>query len=273
MPFPDTPEHWKSIAAGFRDIWNFPHCIGAIDGKHVVLRAPSRSGSQYFNYKGTFSIVLMALVDANLRFITVDVGSFGRNSDGGIFSSSAFGKRLLSGQLNLPPDDIIPGTRTLGPLPYVLVADEAFPLHRNIMRPFPGRACTEEQMIFNYRLSRARRIVENAFGILANRWRVFHTKIWMRPNWINNIVLAACVLHNFVQKETTAAETRTLLGDHGSREGLMAVPHVGNRGCTDAMAVRQKFATYFVDMDPLDWQTAHVNRGAFTIGDDGEIHN
>jgi len=77
MPQP-TIEMWKSVALAFEQQWQFPHCIGALDGKYVVIKKPPKSGTSFFNYKQTFSLVLMALFDANYKFISVDVGSMGR---------------------------------------------------------------------------------------------------------------------------------------------------------------------------------------------------
>ena len=123
MPEP-SEEKWKAIAEDFWNIWNFPNCIGAVDGKHVNIEAPANSGSVYFNYKKTFSVTLLALVDANYNFIMIDVGSFGRSSDGGIFSHSALGKRMENSSLNIPPDSSLPGTNIEAP--FVIVGDEAF---------------------------------------------------------------------------------------------------------------------------------------------------
>lgn len=207
---------WELVAANFEQRWNFPHCLGSIDGKHIVLETPRNSGSLYRNYKGSFSIVLLALVDANYRFVCIDVGSYGRNSDGGTFSRSNFGKSLAAGSLQLPTAEPLPNANHLGPLPYVFIGDEAFPLQRHVLRPYPGRGCTINDQVFNYRLSRARRVVENAFGILAVRWRVFYTKIDVRPKWATLMVKATCVLHNFLQSQSTPRQINTLVQDAAS---------------------------------------------------------
>ncbi|XP_034071578.1 uncharacterized protein LOC117545744 [Gymnodraco acuticeps] len=136
MPVPQT-EDWRAIAAGFQERWNFPNCVGAIDGKHVVIQAPAW---------------LLAVVDAQYLFRVVDVGGFGRSSDGGSLRNSAFGEGLRDGSLQLPPDTVIPGAERLGLLPHVFVGDEAVPLLDNLLRPF-----TRERRLFNYRLSRARK--------------------------------------------------------------------------------------------------------------------
>jgi hypothetical protein len=92
MPIPTTKK-WLDIADEFWNTWNFPNCVGAIDGKQVIT-AQASSGSMYFTYKKTFSIVLMALADANYNFIAVDIGAYGKNSDGGIFANLKLGKYL-----------------------------------------------------------------------------------------------------------------------------------------------------------------------------------
>ena len=116
------------IAHRFGTRWNFPNCIGALDGKHVVIQAPRKSGSLFFNYKGSFSTVLMALVDADYRFIYIDIGEYGSNADGSIWKFSEFGKAFIQGTLDIPPLKSLPNFPEGGPLPHCIVADEAFPL-------------------------------------------------------------------------------------------------------------------------------------------------
>ena len=85
MAAPSNADDWRMIGDKFWEKWQFPQCLGATDGKHVVMMKPWRTGSLYSNYKGTCSTVLMALVDAVMKFTAIDIGLYGRNSDGGIF--------------------------------------------------------------------------------------------------------------------------------------------------------------------------------------------
>ncbi|KAL1448219.1 hypothetical protein WDU94_000600 [Cyamophila willieti] len=74
--------------------WDFPHCLGAIDGKHVDIIPPCGSGSQYYNYKGRHSLVLMAIVNANYQFLLCDFGTNGRISEGGVLQNTKFFEKL-----------------------------------------------------------------------------------------------------------------------------------------------------------------------------------
>ena len=132
-----TTDDWKTIEKGFRTRWNFPNCWEALDGKHVVLRQPANTGSLFHNYKHHFSVVLMALVDDQYRFTYIDVGNYGSNSDSGVFRHSHFGRKFLRGELNLPPSNTLPAFPEAGLLPHCIVADDAFPLRPDLLKPFP----------------------------------------------------------------------------------------------------------------------------------------
>ena len=137
-----------------------------MDGKHVQLKCPVNSGSYYFNYKSSFSIVLLALVDADYKFLYVDVGCNGRISDGGVFRNSSLSSALSLNTLNISLSDS-------ESLPHVVVADDAFPSKTYMMKSYAFKNLCTEKRVFNYHLSSARRVVENAFGILAKRFRIF----------------------------------------------------------------------------------------------------
>ena len=85
---PKSCEEWLKISSEFSQMWNFPHCLGSIDGKHIMIQSPARSGSMYFNYKKTFSIVLLAICNAKYEFTMIDIGGAGRQSDGGVYDSA-----------------------------------------------------------------------------------------------------------------------------------------------------------------------------------------
>lgn len=209
---PPTADEFKTISDKFYVKTGMPNCLGAIDGKHVRIVCPNKSGSLYYNYKKTFSIVLMAACDANYVFTYVDVGALGSQSDGGVFARSVFGKKLLNNTLEIPQSSNLPGSSIN--FPYYFVGDNAFPLKHNLMRPFPGNNLPQDKDKFNTILSKARVHIENAFGILANRWRVLHTTIHMSPKNADKIVLATTVLHNFLMLQNDRNYFTIELADH-----------------------------------------------------------
>ncbi|KAG5870182.1 hypothetical protein JTB14_032474 [Gonioctena quinquepunctata] len=128
---PASEREWKDVAQQFERRWNFSNCIRAIDGKHINIRKPPGSGSYYFNYKNSFSVVLMAVVNANYEFIMVDVGANG----GGCSPIRNFiSDSLVTNSIFLSL--MIKQTVKSNKQPYVFVADDAFPLMDNIMKPF-----------------------------------------------------------------------------------------------------------------------------------------
>ncbi|GFX07295.1 protein ALP1-like [Trichonephila clavipes] len=180
LPTP-TMGQFQKVAQQYSTKWNFPNCIGAIDGKHIRIKAPKNSGSLFYNYKDYHSMVMLAVVDADCKFTAVDVGSYGREGDAGIYLKSEIGRRIKNNTFNVPPPKALPGTDTV--IPHVIVGDEAFALHQNLMKPYPRQQSLHDasKAIYNYRLSRARRTTENAFGILCSYFRLFFRPISTAP--------------------------------------------------------------------------------------------
>ncbi len=134
---PTTAEEWSVIAREYQQRWNVPHACGALDGKHVAIRRPARSGSLYHNYKGFFSVVLMALVDANYKFLWIDCGGVGSMSDAQTFNDSELKECLCNGSIGFPEPDPLPNNDQL--TPYFILGDDAFGLRTFLMKPYGQR--------------------------------------------------------------------------------------------------------------------------------------
>ena len=121
----------------------------------------------YKNYIGFFSIVLMALVDADYKFLWIDVGSDGSSNDARIYNGSELKEGLenTNNPFHLPEDKLLPGDDV--PVPYFIIGDNAFGINKTLMNPFSIRNMNYHKRIINYRLSRARRVVEKAFGFVC----------------------------------------------------------------------------------------------------------
>lgn len=221
-----------NVAQAFDDRWQLPHCVGAIDGKHVEIIKPPHSGSAYINYKGYFSVVLLAVVDADYKLLYVDVGAEGRFSDGGVFAHSSLSLALENNSLNLP-DACQLSSESDKKLPFYIVGDDAFPLKTYLMKPYSKRDLTPDERIANYRFSRARRVMENTFGIMANVFRVLHTPMLVAPMKAEKIILAICVLHIFLRSRARS----TYLSP------FVEVQDPGYHHLTDLNSTRHKNAT------------------------------
>ena len=211
MPVPTEEQEWVEIADAFMTKWDFPNTLGALDGKHVAIKCPPASGSLYYNYKKFFSVVLLALVDADYKFVWADVGGRGAASDAQLWNMSQLKESVEDPDnniLNIPPPRVLPND-TEG-VPFFIIADDAFGLKPSLMKPYSKRQMTREERIFNYRLSRARRVVENAFGILANRFGVLLTTMQQRPKTVRIIVTACMVLHNLMRLRYPTLQNRLL---------------------------------------------------------------
>lgn len=259
------------IADQFKNKWQFPNCLGAVDGKHVKIIPPPGAGSHFFNYKGFHSIVLMAIVNADYEFIYVDIGTNGRISDGGVLKKTTFYKHLDEGTLNIPAPEN--PTENSDPLPFVYIGDEAFALRHDFLKPYPQRQLDHDKRIYNYRICRARRIVENVFGILTARFQIFHSAInFISIEDINFVILACCALHNYLRRKSR--RTYISLGDRDTenqitgtiQKGLrpdgifepLQVTHAGYSG-NDAKKVREDFVKYFNTTGAVSWQERMIN--------------
>lgn len=133
----------KTSAEGYNRKWNYPNCCASIDGKHIRMVCPNNTGSLHFNYKGFFSIVLLALVDPDYKFLAIDVGGYGKEGDAGLFSKSNMGKWISDNSFPFPPPKEIVQSGIA--LPFVILGDEAFKLTPHMMRPYPKDQSNADQ--------------------------------------------------------------------------------------------------------------------------------
>lgn len=245
---PNSQEGWLQIAAGFEKVANFPNCIGCIDGKHVRIICPEHSGSLYSNYKKKYSVVLLAMCDSDYRYIFINVGACGTDSDSNIFRRSSLFMKLQNGEIILPPPKALP--HTTEPIPYMIIGGAAFGISNTILRPYARSNLTHKKKIFNYRLSRARRYIESTFGIMSNKFRLlYRPKNTSLPNTIA-IVKACCVLHNYIREKDgyRIQDTLTVVGF----EDLTLKT---NSNIRPGDAIRDKFSNYFVSpVGSVPWQ-------------------
>lgn len=160
-------------------------------------------------------------------------------------------------------------------LPNVLVGDEAFPLTDYMMRPYPEKSeITLEKRIYNYRLSRARRTVENVFGILASQWRILRRPILANVSTVTKIIQAIVCFHNWLRKQDVQWEIYVTQGltiafngdiqdswrkDLNDNCALMNIKPTQARAYSlRAANIPDEFYTYFNEEGEVSWQNIQI---------------
>ena len=194
IKFPQGDE-LSRVVEGFKSKWGMIQCAGSIDGCHIPVLPPALNHTDYYNRKGRYSKLVQAIVDHNYLFTDVCVGWPGSVHDARVLVNSsvyrkANRKEILCGE-PFQHDGIIP---------IFLVGDSAYPLTSWIMKPFAHNSTlTTSQRSFNYHLSRAHIVVENAFGRLKARWRRLMKRNDMNIENVPCVITACCILHNICE--------------------------------------------------------------------------
>ncbi|XP_054083754.1 putative nuclease HARBI1 isoform X2 [Zeugodacus cucurbitae] len=195
--YPPHPQELRRIVEGFK-LMGFPQCFGAVDGCHIEVQPKKVEAIDYYNYKGWYSVILLASCDQRSKFTYINIGSTGRNNDSYIFERSSLKKFHEHARIFKENSEIIEGIN----VPVLLIGDSAFRLSHHMMKPYPyGVNQSPVEKHFNYRLSKCRRVIENAFGQLKARFRKVGRGLQVAPKNVNIIIRACCILHNFLKIE------------------------------------------------------------------------
>ena len=190
---------FKRIINGFQRKWNFPQCLGAIDGTHIPIKAPLVHHADYYNRKCFHSVILQGVCDSQCCFTDVFAGWPGRAHDSRVFGRSQIGNLITEGRL-IPDDSNLRRVIDNHVIEPFLIGDPAYPISKHLMKNYPGSNLTPEKEHFNYRLSRARIQIERAFGRLKGRWRCLLKALECELDKVVLHATTACILHNMCEE-------------------------------------------------------------------------
>ena len=230
---PQSENEWKKISSDFKEAWNLPHVVGAIDGKHIRIQCPKISGTLFHNYKGFFSFVLLAVCDANYCFSLFDLGAYGSNNDSGALLNSPLGEKLETNELHIPQPETLEGC-SFDPLPYFLARLRIF--HTPIIASIQN---AEKYVLACLALHNYFRLTDNALYTFAG----------------------------FIDTENDDGEIqpgdwRKVNGENQQSYSLLLLPNVrGSRYKTDAINMRESIKEYVnSETGSVNWQWEYVRR-------------
>lgn len=231
-----------------------------LDGRHVRIQCPQKSGLLYQNYLHFHSVVLLTLVDADCRFLYYEAGAPGGSGDASIWNQSFLKASLDGNELNTPVPEKLPGSGAV--IPSIIVADSAFQMSSRVMTAYSQEVLSEKQEVFNNHLSHVKQVAENTFNILASRFGVYHSPMRIDPPRIKSILLATIALHNFLldckdQRYCNAGDDGKLSSFYvtdssewqqnakASFTGLQAALNDGHQQAANGEKIREALRDYF----------------------------
>ena len=226
--FPRTADDFRKATSAYEDAFGLPGAIGAIDGTLVHMRKPTRAESggdndAFWCYKGHIASLLLAICDAQGRFIYINAGAPGTCGDAGLWFRTQLRSQIQEGCLEAGKFELRARGQTRILSPY-LVGDSAFALTPTMMKCYDGNVPeTSRKGKFNRRLKTARRGIEQAFGRLKGRWQFAAKNLhYSSPSGVQTAIIACCVLHNFLEFRDYGYE------EQGEGEEVVAAPAVGD---------------------------------------------
>ena len=186
----------KQVVDGFKHKWRFPQCAGVVDGTHIPIVSPHDYPADYYNRKGWHSVIMQGTVNHLGIFMDIYIGWPGRVHDARVFSNSGLYRLGQEGILLPSWTEHLSGKD----IPLVILGDPAYPLLSWLMKSFPDNGClSRQQKTFNYRLSRARVVVEHAYGRLKGRWRCLLKRLDVNVGDVPHVIAVCCTLHNICE--------------------------------------------------------------------------
>ncbi|CAH1993608.1 unnamed protein product [Acanthoscelides obtectus] len=226
------------------------------------------------------SIVSLAVVDVKYIFLYVNIGCQGRISNGGVFNNCELNDKIQNNALNIPEPTALPARTE--EVPFYFVGDEAFALSENMMKVYSGyHERSSKERLYNYRLCRARRVMENAFGLLSAVFIVLRKPMLLEPKTATSVVTAITLLHNFLRKGNNA-HVYTPAGSLD--EEINGIVRLGNwresnndmasilpleirprRASRTAHNIRSEVAEYCIQEGSVSWQENYAYNKTYRI--------
>lgn len=226
------------VSREFENRWNFPHVIGAVDGKYVALKAPMISDAEHNQTKSNFNVVLLGVVDANFNFMYVDIDS----SDGALCYTK-LNAMLENDELHIPEPEELEMFSAIK-VPYMLLGDKGFPFRAHCISPFGDPVSAGSiKSHFNERHAIARSPVETAFGMLYSKFKILQRQIVLDPAVARKVVLATVYLHNFLRRNCSPEDNEEF--DPARVGSMQSIKHTPLNPTAEVMEMRSYLANYF----------------------------